>query len=82
MTKTELRNHSEYEKCMTKIRSYPNGFVFAINFSTIPTAKANALKIVLHDACDMGLLESIAIGLSITGEFVQETFKRVKCEGE
>ena len=77
MTKEELRNHEEYRLCMNKIKAYKPGFEFTINFSSIPKAKANALKIILKDAIDVGLLKSIALGLSITGEFVDETFRRI-----
>lgn len=44
MTREELRNHEEYAICMNKIRSYKKGFEFTLNYSQIPTAKANALK--------------------------------------
>ena len=77
MTKEELRNHEEYRVCMNKIKAYKPGFEFTINFSSIPKAKANALKIILKDAIDAGLLESIALGVSITGEFVDETYRRI-----
>ena len=77
MTKEELRNHDEYKVCMDKIKAYKPGFEFTINFSSIPKAKANALKIILKDAIDAGLLESIALGVSITGEFVDETYRRI-----
>lgn len=65
MTVNELRNHKEYKICMDKIKSYKKGFEFTLNYSQIPTAKANALKIIMQDAIEQGLLESIAIGLSL-----------------
>lgn len=49
MTVNELRNHKEYKICMDKIKSYKKGFEFTLNYSQIPTAKANALKIIATD---------------------------------
>ena len=77
MTVQELRNHEEYAICMRKIKGYKKGFEFTIKYSQIPTGKANALKIVLHDAVDQGLLENIADGWSLDGHIVEETYRRV-----
>ena len=77
MNRKEFRASEEYAKCINKIENYKKGFCFTINFSNIPTRKANALKVVLQDCCDMGLIESISIGLSLTGDFVDETYRRV-----
>ena len=78
MTHEELRNHPEYAICMNKIRSYRKGFEFTLNYARIPTPQANALKIVMRDAIEMGLIESIAIGLSLEGKQTDETFRKVK----
>lgn len=77
MTIAELRNHKEYELCMNKIKAYKKGFELTLNYSQIPTAKANALKIVMRDAIEQGLLESIAIGLSLEGIQTDETFRKI-----
>ncbi len=77
MTIAELRNDKEYELCMNKIKAYKKGFEFTLNYSQIPTAKANALKIIMQDAIEQGLLESIAIGLSLEGKFTDETFRKL-----
>ena len=75
----------EIEKAINKIKNYPKGFEFTINYSSIPTkAKENGMKYVLNKAKDMGLIECIATGLTmkdITGEsgraFSEETYKRI-----
>lgn len=77
MTVQELRNHEEYAICMRKIKAYKKGFEFTINYAQIPTGKANALKIVLHDAVDQGLLENIADGWSLDGKIEDETFRKI-----
>jgi maltodextrin utilization protein YvdJ len=77
MTVNELRNHKEYKICMDKIKSYKKGFEFTLNYSEIPTAKANALKIIMADAVEQGLVESTATHLSLTGETTAETFKKL-----
>lgn len=76
MTREELRNHPEYALCIDKIKSYPIGFKFTLNYAQIPKAKGNALKIVMADAVKQGYLESIAIGLALDGTFTDETFMR------
>ena len=77
MTAQELRNRPEYRLCMNKIRSYKKGFEFTVNFGLIPRPKANALKIVLRDAVKAGYIESIEIGLTFEGEFIEEKFRKI-----
>ena len=76
MTVQEVREHPEYFKSMEKIKSYPAGFKFTLNYSNIPKPQANALKIVLFDACEMGLLKSCAMHLTLSGDLVGEEFER------
>ena len=77
MTVKELRESTEYAKSMQKIKSYPKGFKFSLKYGEIPKAKGNALKIIMKDAIDSGLLESVSIGLDIHGEFVEEEYRRL-----
>ena len=77
MTIQELRNHEEYTLCFNKIRAYPKGFEFTLNYAQIPRAKANALKIVMKDAIEQGLLESVATGVALDGTFTDETFRKI-----
>lgn len=77
MTVQELRNHKEYEICFEKIRSYPKGFTFTLEWATIPTAKANALKIVMQDAYDQGLLDITSFGLALDGTETSRTFVKI-----
>lgn len=77
MTVQELRNHKEYEICFEKIRSYPKGFTFTLNYSQIPRAKANALKIVMSDAVKQGLLEPTETLLAIDGTETGATFTKI-----
>ena len=84
MTHEEVRNHPGYIEAMEKIKGYRPGFRFTINFSRIPTAKANGLRIVLRDACKLGILESVSIGLGWDdkGDFgpLDETYRRTEAQ--
>ena len=81
MTKETRR---ELEKCVDKIRNYPKGYEFTINYSSLPTrAKYNAMRWVLDKAEELGLITCISIGLSfesMRGETwcnaSEETFRR------
>ena len=77
MNTAELRNHPDYKLCMDKIRSYRKGFEFTLNYAKIPTPQANALRIIMRDAIADGLVESIALGLSLEMENTDETFRRL-----
>lgn len=75
----------EVMKAINKIKGYPKGFEFTINYSSIPTkAKENGMRYILRKAKEMGLIECIGTGLSladITGESGrinnEETFRRI-----
>ena len=78
MTAQELRTTAEYISAVEKIKSYSIGYEFTLNFSKIPEAKSNALKIVIKDCIDMGILQNIGVGIDIQGDFCGKTYKRVK----
>lgn len=77
MTKLEFKESKEYTEAIEKIKSYPIGFTFTLKYGEIPKKKGNALKIITRDCIDMGILESISIGLDIQGNFVEEEYKRI-----
>ena len=77
MTVEQLRESEEYFKALDKIRRYSKGFRFTLFYSDIPRAKANALEILMHDCIEMGLVESISIGIALPGIKADETFKRL-----
>ena len=77
MTKAEFLKSKEYEDMMEKIRSYRQGFEFTIPFYKMTQQQKNGMNIVLHDAVEEGLIESIQIGVSIEGNFTDETYKRL-----
>ncbi len=82
MTQEELRNHTGYIEAMEKIKNYRPGFEFTIRWNPIPRAKANALRFVLQDARDKGLIESISDdwGWDYNGEFTMlaSTYRRTE----
>ena len=78
MTREELRNHKEYTLCFNKIRAYKKGFEFTVNYAAIPTPQANALRIVLRDATEYGLIEPIATDLSIDLKETAVTYRKLK----
>lgn len=77
MTITELRNHEEYQKCLDKVKSYKEGFKFTLNWTQIPKAKANALRQIMTDFIEMGLLESMKFDLNLKGEITSETYRKI-----
>lgn len=77
MTKSEFIQSKEYAEMMNKIRNYTKGFEFMLKYGDIPKAKGNALRIVTEDSIKEGILESIAIGLTLQGEPVEETYRRL-----
>ena len=76
MTTTELREHPEYKTCMDKIKAYRPGFTFRMDWTQIPTAKGNALKVVLRDAIDEGYLESVSMEYDLDMNLTAESYKR------
>lgn len=77
MTKQELRETKDYKEAVEKIKGYSIGFEFTLNYASIPKAKGNALKIITRDCIDAGILESIAIGIDLEGNFCDETYRRI-----
>ena len=77
MTTQEVRNHPEYALCFKKIKSYPKGFEFTLDYEQIPRPQANALKIVIRDAIEQGYLENVATNLNLDLEITAETFRKL-----
>ena len=82
MTREELRNHPGFIEAVEKIEKYRPGFEFTIRWNAIPRAKANALRIVIQDARDKGLIKSISDdwGWDHNGEFTMmaSTYRRTE----
>lgn len=81
MTKAEFKQSREYAELMNRVKAYTPGFKFTIQYHQIPRAKANALMVLLEDACKAGYLESVAIGAGFdsNGEWnpmMDVTYKR------
>ena len=77
MSKSEFKKSKEYREMIDKIKGYPIGFKFTLKYGEIPEKKGNALKIITSDCIDMGILESISIGLDIQGNFVEKQYNRI-----
>lgn len=77
MTAQEMRKTKDYEDAVNKIKGYSKGFTFTLDYSKIPKEKGNALKILTDDCIQLGIIESISIGLTINGKPVNETFRRI-----
>lgn len=77
MTKAELRETKDYKEAVEKIKGYPQGFTFTLDYTKIPKAKANALNVITDDCIKMGILESTQFGLDLEGNFTDETFRRL-----
>lgn len=77
MTIQEFRQSKDYAEAMDKIKNYSKDFIFTLNYSEIPKGKANALRIIMQDCIENGIVESISIGLALDGEQTSETFKKL-----
>lgn len=77
MTKKEFRESQEYKNAVDKIKRYNKGFRFTLEYHKIPEAKLRALRIVLNDCVQHGLIESERIGVALNGAIVDETFKKL-----
>jgi hypothetical protein len=77
MTITELKKHPDYQAAMRKVKGYSKGFRFTLNYDQIPKAKGNALKILMRECCDLGVVESVQMGLDLQGNIASETYCRL-----
>lgn len=77
MNRTELKNHPEYLEAYNKIKKYPKGFEFTIDYTKIPTPKANALRILFEECRKEKLIDCTSIYLALTGEATAETFVKL-----
>jgi hypothetical protein len=77
MTITELKRHQGYKDAMNKVKGYSKGFKFTLNYDQIPVAKGNALKVLMRECCDLGIVESVQMDLDLQGNIVSETYARL-----
>lgn len=77
MTLTQLRQSDEYAKCIHKIKGYSAGFTFTVPYYKMTKGQRESMRIVLGDAQVQGLIESTSINLSLEGDVVSETFRRL-----
>lgn len=78
MTRQELRETKDYKEAVDKIKGYTAGFEFTLDYTKIPIAKGNALKIIIQDMVDAGILESISFGLDLDGSVTDESYRRTE----
>ncbi len=77
MTRQEIRETKDYKEVVNIIKGYSKGFEFTLDYSKIPKAKGNALRIITKDCIEAGIIESVSIDLTLQGEPVRETFRRL-----
>ena len=77
MTITELRESADYRLCMNKIRNYRTGFEFTIPFYKMSIGQANAMRCILRDARNEGLIESVSCTFGLELDTTEETWRRV-----
>ena len=77
MTITELKQSQDYQAAMNKVKGHSKGFRFTLNYDQIPVAKGNALKILMRECCDLGIVESVQMGFDLQGNIVSETYVKL-----
>lgn len=78
MTKKQFRNSKEYENSIKKIKNYHKGFKFTLPYYKMTQGQKNAMNIITNDSIEEKLIESVSIGLSLSGEVTEETFVRLQ----
>ena len=77
MTAKEFRNSQEYKNAVSKIKGYSKGFKFTLPYYKMTQGQENAMDIITNDSIKEKLIESVSIGLSLSGEIVEKTFVRL-----
>jgi len=77
MNVQQLRESKEYADACRKINAYRTGFEFTIPYYKMTQGQRNAMNVITADCTKQGLIQSISIGVSLEGEFTEETFVRL-----
>lgn len=77
MTAKEFRNSQEYKNAMSKIKGYSKGFKFTLPYYKMTQCQKNAIDIIANDCIKEKIIESVSIGLSLSGEVTEEIFVRL-----
>lgn len=67
---------TEYKKAMDKIRAYPQGFCFRIDWTELTTSERKAFKILIDEAIGNSYLESVSAEYDHDMNLVTEIYKR------
>lgn len=77
MTKQEFKSSKEFAELVHKIKCYKKGFKFTIPYYKMTKPQINAMNIVTQYCVESEIIESVEIGLDITGNRTEETFRRL-----
>lgn len=77
MNRMEFKESNEYKEMIEKINGYSKGFKFTIPYGKMTTGQKNAMHIVTNDCVKEKIIESISIGLDLTGNVTEEMFVRL-----
>ncbi len=77
MNRMEFKKSNEYKEMIEKIKGYSKGFKFNIPYYKMTTRQKNAMHIVTNDCIKEKIIESVSIGLDLTGNVTDEMFVRL-----
>lgn len=77
MNVQQFRESKEYADACKKINAYHKGFEFTIPYYKMTQGQRNAMDVVTTDCTKQGLIQSVSVGVSLEGEFTEETFVRL-----
>lgn len=77
MNKNQLKGTKEYQDCISIIRGYSKGFRFTIPYGRMTKEQKGAMYVITNDCISNGIIESVSIGLDISGDIVEETYIRL-----
>lgn len=77
MNKAEFMQSEEFKRLVQKIEGYSKGFIFTLPIYKMSKAQKNGIDIIIRHCINSGIIQSISIGLDISGNVTEETYIRL-----
>lgn len=77
MTVSEFLKSAEFDLCISKITKYKKGFTFSIPYYKMTEGQKNGMHVVMREAVQRGLVESVSVSYDINLEITEEEYTRL-----
>jgi hypothetical protein len=77
MNATEFMQSEEFKRLVQKIEGYSKGFIFTLPIYKMSKAQKNGINIITRHCINSGIIQSISVGLDISGGVTEETYIRL-----